>query len=148
VSIYLKLINTLYSSTSYQKKEEARGVTYEGRGDVELDGQKYNSEFKLAHKLLQKSKDAEAGFDVTLIASLTGASKKTLDSQLLVTDKALKASAKFCGDKCSLFDVSNTVKITGKNSAKPCLEKNIKCIEIFGFRCHRAECGKQDYLGH
>jgi hypothetical protein len=68
----------------------------------------------LAHKILQKSKDAEAGFDVTLSGSLTGASKKTFESQLTVTDKALKVYNKFCGDKCSLIDVVNTVKITGK----------------------------------
>jgi hypothetical protein len=125
IFVGLELIKILCFSTSYQKKEEARGVTYEGKGDVELNGQKYNSEFKLAHKLLQKSKDAEAGFDVTLTASLTGASKKTLDSQLLVTDKALRAYTKFCGDKCSQVDVVNTVKITGNNSEKKTVSRKI-----------------------
>jgi hypothetical protein len=86
---------------------------YEGKGEVELNGENYASDFRLAHRLLQKAKDAENGFDVTLTANLNGANKKTFDSQFLLTDKALRAYSKFCGEKCSLVDVSNNLKITG-----------------------------------
>ncbi|XP_065351536.1 apolipophorins [Cloeon dipterum] len=100
-------------STNIQKKEDGQSTVYEGKGEVELDGDKYSSDLTLSHKILKKEgSDPEQGFDFALSGTLTGKQTRTVESQLLLTNKALRAHTKYCDAKCSQVEVANTLKIT------------------------------------
>ncbi|XP_059491190.1 apolipophorins [Neocloeon triangulifer] len=114
INVSIKSAEKTYieGSTTFQKKDDGTSTVYEGKGEVELNGDKYSSDIRLAHRVLQKAKDSETGFDITLNGVLTGKLKRTIDAQFLLTDKALRTYTKYCNDKCSQVDVGNTLKIT------------------------------------